>query len=86
MGLSERERAILAFEGSWWMEPGTKDEQIRDRFGISPARYRQLLTALVDSPDAELADPLLVRRLRRDRDRRRRGRLGGGRGKGRTVR
>ena len=77
MGLSERDRAILDFEASWWTEPGTKEACIRTRFGLSASRYRQILAVLVDSPEAESIDPFLVRRLRRDRDRRRRARYEG---------
>lgn len=78
MGLSERDRAILRFEGSWWIEPGTKGAGIRARLGLSPSRYRQILAGLLDSEEAESAEPLIIRRLRRDRDQRRRDRLGGG--------
>lgn len=77
MGLSERDRAILEFEGSWWTEPGPKEAAIKARLGISASRYRQLLAALIDSEEAAGADPLLVRRLRRERDRRRRARFEG---------
>jgi hypothetical protein len=77
MGLSERDRAILRYEATWWTEPGTKDAGIRARLGLSPSRYRQILARLVDSDDAKSVDPLLIRRLRRNRDQRRRGRLGG---------
>lgn len=85
MGLSERERAILEFEGSWWTGAGPKEAAIRDRLGLSPTRYRQILALLVDSSDAADAAPLTVRRLRRERDRRRRARYegrpaGGGKG------
>jgi hypothetical protein len=89
MGLSERDRAILEFEGRWWTEPGSKEAAIKGRFGLSSSRYRQILAALIDSSEAEMLAPLLVRRLRRDRDRRRRarfeGRPAGGAG-GRRVR
>lgn len=44
---------------------------IAERFGISPARYYQLLARLVDDPAAMAYDPLMVRRLRRRRDERR---------------
>jgi hypothetical protein len=77
MGLSERERAILEFEGSWWTQPGSKEAAIKARLGISPTRYREILSGLIDSPDAEVVCPLVVRRLRRERDRRRRARYQG---------
>jgi Protein of unknown function (DUF3263) len=74
MGLSERDQAILEFEGSWWTLAGPKQAAIRDRFGISVSSYRRILATLMESEEAEGADPLLVRRLRRDRDLRRRSR------------
>ena len=45
MALSERDRAILDFERTWWTEPGPKDAAIRTRFGVSPTRYYRLLKA-----------------------------------------
>jgi hypothetical protein len=75
MGLSERDQAILEFEGSWWTLAGPKQVAIRDRFGISVSSYRRILASLMESEEAESADPLLVRRLRRDRDLRRRARF-----------
>jgi hypothetical protein len=77
MALSDRERAILDFERSWWTEPGTKDVAIRERFDLSPTRYYQVLGELLDSSDALEYEPLVVRRLRRLRDRRRRARFEG---------
>jgi Protein of unknown function (DUF3263) len=74
MGLSERDQAILEFEGSWWTLAGPKQAAIRERFGISVSSYRRILATLMESEEAESADPLLVRRLRRDRDLRRRSR------------
>lgn len=66
--LDERELALLEFERRWWPRPGAKEQAIRDSFGVSPARYYQLLGALLDSPRALAHDPLLVRRLRRLRE------------------
>ncbi|MDA8046664.1 MAG: DUF3263 domain-containing protein [Actinomycetota bacterium] len=77
MGLSERERAILDFEGSWWTEPGPKEAAIKARLGLSASRYREILSGLIDSPEAQGAAPLLIRRLRKERDRRRRARYEG---------
>ena len=78
MGLSERERAILDFERSWWQQAGRKGDAIKERFGLSAGRYREVLAALIDRSEAEDFDPLVVRRLRRARDLRRRARYGGG--------
>jgi Protein of unknown function (DUF3263) len=75
--LDERSRAILEFENGWWMLPGSKARAIRERFGLSAARYYRLLNRLLDSPEALSHDPLLVRRLRRLRAARRRVRYEG---------
>ena len=72
MTLSELDRAVLAFERTWWTEPGAKDDGIRERLGLEPDAYAAALAALVDHPAALAEDPLLVKRLRRARDRRRR--------------
>jgi hypothetical protein len=77
MALSERDRAILDFEQTWWTIEGPKEQAIRDRLELSATRYYQLLAELLDSPEAEAYDPLVVRRLRRLRDRRRRARFEG---------
>jgi hypothetical protein len=77
MALSERDRAVLEFEQSWWTEPGPKELAIRTRLGMSATRYRRLLAALVDSEEAELANPLVIRRLRRRREQLRRARYEG---------
>ena len=74
MELTEGERAILDFERSWWTEPGPKDAAINERLEMSTTRYHELLNELIDRPEAEDHDALVVRRLRRMRDRRRRSR------------
>ncbi|MDO9063035.1 MAG: DUF3263 domain-containing protein [Microbacterium sp.] len=66
--LTERDLAILDFEHHQWLHAGQKHQAIRERFGISAARYYQLLGALIDSPAALAEDPLLVTRLQRIRD------------------
>ena len=65
--LGDREREILAFERSWWKVGGSKERAVRDRFGMSATRYYQILNLLIDSPAALVEDPMLVRRLRRQR-------------------
>jgi hypothetical protein len=77
MALTERDRAILDFERSWWSEPGPKELAIRERFELSATRYYALLKDLLEDPAAMDYDPLVVRRLRRHRDRRRRARFEG---------
>ena len=84
-GLSARDRAVLAFERQWWRFAGAKETAIRESFGMSATRYYQVLNALIDRPEALVADPLLVRRLRRMRAARQRQRadrvLGSDRGR-----
>ena len=77
MPLTERDKAILDFECSWWAESGVKEISIRERLELSSTRYYQVLAELLESPDAMAYDPLLVRRLRRERDHRRRIRIAG---------
>lgn len=67
----ERDRAILDFEREWWQHPGAKEDAIRQTFGLSPARYYQVLGKLMDSEAALAYDPMLVKRLQRVRDDRR---------------
>jgi hypothetical protein len=66
---------MLEFERSAWQLPVPKERAIRERFGISAARYHQLLNQLIDRPEALAEEPMLVRRLRRLRDARRRKRI-----------
>lgn len=77
MPLTERDKAILDFERSWWSEPGPKETAIRERFELSGTRYYEILNELLDDPESLAYDPLVVRRLRRLRDRRRRMRFEG---------
>jgi len=69
--LTPTESAILDIERARWKYPGAKDATVMERLGWSRTRYDQVLLAMLDRPDVEAADPLLVRRLRRLRDRRR---------------
>ncbi len=70
--IDERARDVLDFERDWWKATVPKERAIRERFGISAARYHQVLNVLLDRPDALAYDPMLVRRLRRVREARRR--------------
>ena len=77
MALTERDRAILDFERTWWSQPGPKETAIRERFELSNTRYYELLNDVLEDPDAMEYDPLVVRRLRRLRERRRKQRFEG---------
>ncbi|WP_193510310.1 DUF3263 domain-containing protein [Cryobacterium sp. BB736] len=66
--LSDLQLRILDFERQWWRHAGAKEEAVRAEFGVSGARYYQLLNAVIDSPAAIVHDPMLVRRLQRVRD------------------
>jgi hypothetical protein len=70
--LSERDTRILVFERRWWRNPGAKEQAIRELFDIAATRYYQLLNELIDRPEALAFDPILVKRLRRQRAERKR--------------
>lgn len=72
--LTERECAILAFERQWWKHAGHKDAAVREALDLSTTHYYALLNGLIDRPEALELDPLLVRRLRRQRAARQRSR------------
>lgn len=69
--LSGRDRSVLALERVSWTGAGAKERAIRERLGMSPVRYYQLLGALLDDPRALAHDPVTVNRLRRVREARR---------------
>jgi hypothetical protein len=75
--LTERERALLNFEGTWWTLDDAKETLVRATFACSLDEYYQELNRLLEVPAALAHDPLVVRRLLRLRDRRRRARLEG---------
>lgn len=72
--LSDRDGEILSFERQWWKYAGAKEQAIRELFAMSATRYYQLLNALIDRPEAQAFDPMLVKRLRRMRSSRQRAR------------
>ena len=56
---------VLEFERRWWgSATGRKEARIRREFDWSPARYYQVLNALLDEEAALRYDPVLVGRLR----------------------
>ena len=66
--LSERSERVLVFERQWRRHAGAKEEAIRSEFGLSAARYYQILNSVLDEPAAMIFDPMLVKRLQRIRD------------------
>lgn len=69
-GLGERELRMLDFERHWRRHDGLKEEAIRAEFGVSAARYYQVLYSVIDSPNAVRHDPMLVKQLQAARERR----------------
>lgn len=70
--LSARDHEILELEKRPWAYDGSKEQVVRDAFGLSATRYYQVLNRLIDSDAALAAEPLLVKRLRRLRAQRQR--------------
>lgn len=70
--LAERDRLLLEFERTWWRHEGSKETAIREQFDMSATRYYQVLNALIDTDAALNFDPMLVKRLRRQRAERQR--------------
>lgn len=67
-GPSDLVRDVLDFEREWWHHGGVKERAIRDRLGMSTARYYQVLNSVIERPEAVRYDPILVGRLQRARD------------------
>lgn len=63
--LTDREKAILDFEGERFLNSGARDQEIRARFDLTSIRYSQIVNALLDRSDALAYAPATVNRLRR---------------------
>lgn len=68
--LSDRDRAVLEFAGRRYRHAGSREQAIRDEFGLSAVRYTQILNRLIDTEAAVMYDPVLVHRLQDLRDQR----------------
>ena len=68
--LTGQDRAVLAFAHDHQLQ-SCPDSQVQGRLGMSRTRYLQVLTTLLDRPEAVDAYPELVAGLRTLRDRRR---------------
>jgi hypothetical protein len=67
-GLSDLEVKMLDFERQWWRYAGAKESAIKELFDLTPPAYYQMLNNLIDREDALIAEPILVKRLRRLRE------------------
>lgn len=66
--LGPLERRILEFESAASAHGGATAAAVRREFGVTLARYHQMLSGVLESPHALRHDPILVHRLRRLRD------------------
>jgi hypothetical protein len=66
---------VLDFERTWVGGLAAKQRAVRESFGLSSARYHQVLDRALEHPEALAYDPALVGRLRRLRATRRRKRF-----------
>jgi hypothetical protein len=72
LALTDRQRAMLDFERTWWQSDEPRDDLIRARFGVGTDEYYVELNQVLELPGAMAHDPLVVRRFHRRRARRRR--------------
>ncbi len=64
---SDLDLHLLDFEREWWRHAGSKEAGVKEKFGISLSEYYERLNNLIDSDEALAAEPILVKRLRRQR-------------------
>ncbi|MEG3586874.1 MAG: DUF3263 domain-containing protein [Actinomycetota bacterium] len=76
MNLTERQISIIEFERTSWQTEISKQKAIRKLFTISPSRYYQIRDELIDLPEAMKFDPMVIRRLQKQRKARRAKKLG----------
>jgi hypothetical protein len=69
--LTDLERSVLGLERNPYRDAGSKEKAIRERLGLPPTRYYQVLNGLLDHPGALAREPVLINRLRRMRESRR---------------
>ena len=69
--ITQRQQAMLEFERTFWTFDDPKETLIRARFQCSADEYYAELNELLENPEAIEHDPLVVRRLQRQRVRRR---------------
>jgi hypothetical protein len=66
--LSIRDHMALQLAGETFRYPAVRETRALDELGYTPTRYWQRVDWLIGQPEAEVAYPGVVRRLRRLRD------------------
>lgn len=69
--LTDRQRAMLDFERTWWQFDEPREALIATRFGCTAEAYATELAIVLELPAALAHDPMVVRRHHRRRVRRR---------------
>lgn len=72
--LTDLDRQLLNFAGTWWRYAGAQEQAILDRFGFGATTYWRKVNDLLDRPEALAYAPVTVNRLRRLRLERQRAR------------
>lgn len=67
--MTDGDRDLLRFEDDHPRWDGAKEEAVRRRFGLTPARYTQRVLRLVRTPEGVAAFPMLAHRLERQQAR-----------------
>lgn len=64
--ITATERQMLKFEreNTWWAYAGHHESAVLAEFGLSMTAYNRRLLVLLRKPEAEVFDPITVRRLR----------------------
>jgi hypothetical protein len=60
-GLTDKDMALLEFERASWGATPNKESAVRERFGLSLARYYQRVYAVCEKPEALTYDAVFVR-------------------------
>jgi hypothetical protein len=63
-GLNGDDVAIIEFERAHWGATPNKESAVRERFGLSLARYYQRVYALCETPDMMKYDAIFARQCR----------------------
>lgn len=65
--LDPRVQLMLDLERHWWKFDSDKEAAVRSQLGISLVDFQRSINQLLDDPAVLAADPVLVRRLQRQR-------------------